>query len=30
MGNIGYLKTLLVGLEDMRPETIVMIGGFVS
>ena len=30
MSNVGYLRTLLSGLEDMRPETIVIIGGFIS
>ena len=30
MSNAGYMRTLLSGLEDMRPETIVLIGGFIS
>jgi hypothetical protein len=30
MSNVGYLKTLLMGLEEMRPEVIVFIGSFVS
>ena len=30
MNNVGYMKTLLMGLEDMRPEIIVIIGSFVS
>jgi hypothetical protein len=30
MNNVGYMKTLLMGLEDMRPEIIVIMGSFVS